>query len=341
MSFTTAAATGSGFRKRVLYLGTDVLDECAIGRAVDEPDIDDPRLVADIDALHGALQEPETFAAESLLAVVRLAAPASLGDVADAGHEPPARPSPRSPRPPGRAVLRAVDPCRGGTHPPAVAGIPGAELHDRLLDRPAPLSARSSHRGRSSAPPRGGTPAQVAAGVGFHDQAHLTRHFKRYVGTTPARSAASNRVRACGADGRGPASVSRGTAAPGSSPRRPAGINESSVSSQSACCLLLEEAPREELPRGLVSHLERHLDPCGQDLERWRSPSSWIWSCSGTVSPCVTARDAACWGSPSRSGSARRSAPRPSSPRGKPHGAASRAARTPSSGTSSNAGSTG
>jgi AraC-like DNA-binding protein len=28
--------------------------------------------------------------------------------------------------------------------------------------------------------------AQVAVGVGFHDQAHLTRHFKRHVGTTPA-----------------------------------------------------------------------------------------------------------------------------------------------------------
>jgi AraC-like DNA-binding protein len=36
--------------------------------------------------------------------------------------------------------------------------------------------------------------AQVAAGVGFHDQAHLTRHFKRHVGTIPARYAASERA---------------------------------------------------------------------------------------------------------------------------------------------------
>jgi len=35
--------------------------------------------------------------------------------------------------------------------------------------------------------------AQVAAGVGFHDQAHLTRHFRRHVGTTPARYAAAFR----------------------------------------------------------------------------------------------------------------------------------------------------
>ena len=34
--------------------------------------------------------------------------------------------------------------------------------------------------------------AQVAAGVGFHDQAHLTRHFRRHVGTTPARYAAAS-----------------------------------------------------------------------------------------------------------------------------------------------------
>ena len=29
--------------------------------------------------------------------------------------------------------------------------------------------------------------AAVAAGVGFHDQAHLHRHFTRLVGTTPRR----------------------------------------------------------------------------------------------------------------------------------------------------------
>lgn len=29
--------------------------------------------------------------------------------------------------------------------------------------------------------------AQVATEVGFHDQAHLTRHFRRHVGTTPGR----------------------------------------------------------------------------------------------------------------------------------------------------------
>lgn len=31
--------------------------------------------------------------------------------------------------------------------------------------------------------------ASVAVGVGFHDQAHLHRHFTRLVGTTPRRYA--------------------------------------------------------------------------------------------------------------------------------------------------------
>ncbi len=33
----------------------------------------------------------------------------------------------------------------------------------------------------------GRPPAEVAATVGFHDQAHLTRQFRRHVGTTPGR----------------------------------------------------------------------------------------------------------------------------------------------------------
>jgi len=33
----------------------------------------------------------------------------------------------------------------------------------------------------------GAPAAEVAAAAGFTDQAHLTRHFKRYLGTTPSR----------------------------------------------------------------------------------------------------------------------------------------------------------
>jgi AraC-like DNA-binding protein len=47
----------------------------------------------------------------------------------------------------------------------------------------------------------------VAADVGFHDQAHLTRHFRHHVGTTPARYAgtAPSRVRRVNLASRPPA----------------------------------------------------------------------------------------------------------------------------------------
>ena len=37
----------------------------------------------------------------------------------------------------------------------------------------------------------GRRPADVAVEVGFHDQAHLTRHFKRMLGVTPGAYATS------------------------------------------------------------------------------------------------------------------------------------------------------
>ena len=41
----------------------------------------------------------------------------------------------------------------------------------------------------------GGMPAAEVAGVaGFHDQSHLTRHFRRVTGTTPGRFATSGRA---------------------------------------------------------------------------------------------------------------------------------------------------
>jgi AraC-like DNA-binding protein len=41
----------------------------------------------------------------------------------------------------------------------------------------------------------GWRPADVAAAVGFYDQAHLNRHFARHLGITPARYAAAQRGR--------------------------------------------------------------------------------------------------------------------------------------------------
>jgi hypothetical protein len=81
-------ASGAGFRKRVLYLGTEVLDERMTGRAVDHPDIEDPALVRSLHLLHRALEDPdEALAAESLLALVSTRLLEHLGDRGDATGE--------------------------------------------------------------------------------------------------------------------------------------------------------------------------------------------------------------------------------------------------------------
>ena len=49
-----------------------------------------------------------------------------------------------------------------------------------------PDSGELERRGRLLA---GETISEVAVAVGFHDQAHLHRHFAKLVGTTPARYA--------------------------------------------------------------------------------------------------------------------------------------------------------
>ena len=63
------AGARGGFRKRVLYLSTDVLDERLIGPAVDRPDISEPALRQAVHALHRALGHPDdALEAESRLA---------------------------------------------------------------------------------------------------------------------------------------------------------------------------------------------------------------------------------------------------------------------------------
>jgi AraC-like DNA-binding protein len=185
------AAGSEGFRKRVLYLGTDVLDARLTGRAVDAPDIEDPALVRGLHALHRVLADPdEALAAEAMLAMVGSRLREHLGE-------------------------RGVEPIERQDH-----GV-ASDLRDLIDERPfEPLTLREAERllhvspthlvrcfthafgiaphrylvGRRIDAARrrlldGEPVARVAASVGFHDQAHLTRHFKRHVGTTPARYA--------------------------------------------------------------------------------------------------------------------------------------------------------
>jgi len=190
------AAAGNGYRKRVLYVGTEVLDERLIGRAVDDPDVEDPGVVRDLRALHRALGAPhERFAAETLFAIVGAKLREHLGDrTIDAVDRPEDEVA---------ADLRDLLDER------CLVALTLAEAGRLLHVSPAHLVrcftrtfGISPHRyvlGRRIDEARrrlldGEPVAEVATGVGFHDQAHLTRHFRRHVGTTPARYASAEGV---------------------------------------------------------------------------------------------------------------------------------------------------
>jgi hypothetical protein len=144
-------ATGAGFRKRVLYLGSDVLDEDLTGRAVDDPDIEDRTLVRELGSLHGMLGDPDAdLAAETALAAVRSRIRAHLrarletlvdrpGDVAsdfrDLLDEHP---------------RRQDHPGRRRSHPPCITRAPRPVFLPHVPDRPAPLPARPSDRHRAA-----------------------------------------------------------------------------------------------------------------------------------------------------------------------------------------------
>ena len=195
------AAAHGGFRKRVLYLSTDVLDERLTGRAVDRPEIAEPALRRAIHALHRALGHPDdAFEAESRLAIVGDRLRAHL-------TAPGARPSPG-----GRLAAT-------GSSPRGLAGGLRDLLDARLFERTTldqageRLGASPSHLVRSFTGTFGIAPHQyltarridaarkrlldgepialVAATVGFYDQAHFSRQFKRHVGIPPGRYALS------------------------------------------------------------------------------------------------------------------------------------------------------
>jgi AraC-like DNA-binding protein len=201
-----AAALG-GFRKRVLYLSTEVLDERLTGHAVDHPDISEPALRRAVHALHRALDHPDdALEAESRLALVGDRLRAHLS-----GHPEGANGSPQDPgddppgfldRGPGRLAVDLRDLLDErlferttlaqagrdlGASPSHLVhcftGTFGIAPHRYVMARRIDAARRRLLDGEPI--------ALVAAGVGFYDQAHFTRQFKRHVGTPPGRYALS------------------------------------------------------------------------------------------------------------------------------------------------------
>ena len=181
------AATSSGFRKRVVYLEGSAIPAELAGRAADRPEVPDPGFTTALRELHPLLLEPsEDFAVEARTAVLvealtahlRRTPPVSVRDV-----------------PLARRVRSLLDDhVVDGITLASVAGGLGVSAahvvrtftrevgmppHAYLTSRRVDLARRlllTGHR-----------PAEVAVLAGFHDQSHLTRHFRRVLGTTPGR----------------------------------------------------------------------------------------------------------------------------------------------------------
>jgi AraC-like DNA-binding protein len=185
------AATPHGFRKRVLYLDTELLGEDLIGAAVDRPGWSDPTLRLRIHQLHQALAEPgERLAAQSRLTLIRERLRQQL--------------SGRLAAPPITRDPKLADQLRELFDADLVTGVTLDEAAAVLHAHPAHLVR--AFTARHGLPPHryltgrrvelarrmlldGLRPAEVATASGFYDQSHLNRHFRRMLGTSPARYA--------------------------------------------------------------------------------------------------------------------------------------------------------
>ncbi len=182
------SAAEGGFDKRVVYVDERWLPPALTGAAVDRPVVADADLGRAATRLHDVMARPgDELEAESRLALVAERIQRHL----TRGELPTSRPDPVL----ARQVRDRLD--AELVHPPS--------LEDLALD----LGVHPTHvvrafgRAYGIAPHRyvtgrridrarrllldGVAPAEVAVEVGFHDQSHLTRHFRRLLGTTPQR----------------------------------------------------------------------------------------------------------------------------------------------------------
>jgi AraC-like DNA-binding protein len=206
------AATRDGFRKRVLYL-----DGSWLPRPAREPNLRDRLLRDRVHRIHEALDDP--LEAESRLALVRerllahlRAGPSNKPETAGHSNKLAAR-------------LRELLDARvttGLTLAEAAGLLQAHQVHlVRSFSATFGVAPHAYLTGRRIDLARkalldGQPPAEVAAMVGFCDQAHLTRTFKRYLGVTPARFARGQIQSTTSADTRCSPAPPAGTARTGS-----------------------------------------------------------------------------------------------------------------------------
>ncbi|OCG74766.1 helix-turn-helix transcriptional regulator [Microbacterium sediminis] len=184
-----SAIAGTAFRKRVLYLDADWLPASAVDAAVHSPALGDPRALRVVRGVHEALRNPgDAMAAEGgVLALADIVRDRFGSPSGSARDTPLAR----------RLRVLLDDRLTESFTIAEAARILGAHPSHlvRAFSRAYGIAPHRYVTGRRVDRARrlllgGLSPAETAVAVGFHDQAHLTRHFRRTLGTTPAAFAA-------------------------------------------------------------------------------------------------------------------------------------------------------
>ncbi|GAA3526674.1 AraC family transcriptional regulator [Aeromicrobium panaciterrae] len=181
------AAIAGGFDKRVVYVDDRWLSSELVGAAVRQPSLRDDSLTRAMARLHDALTSPgDELEAESRLAFLSERITQHL----DHSAEPL---STRRESRLARLIRDRLD-CAPESTPTLASIAADLGVHAshavRVFSREYGMPPHRYVTGRRIDRARhlllDGTPvAGVAAAVGFYDQAHLTRHFRRVLGVTP------------------------------------------------------------------------------------------------------------------------------------------------------------
>lgn len=184
-----SSVSGRAFRKRVLYLEESWLPPRAIGAAVSSPLLTDARATRVLERVHDALRTPgDAMVAESGILALGSHAEAHWGDDVETVPDVPLARRLRVMLDDSFAEPFTVADAAEllGVHP---SHLVRAFSHAYGIPPHRYVTARRVDRARRLLG-QGVPAAAVAAVVGFHDQSHMSRHFRRVLGATPGAFAA-------------------------------------------------------------------------------------------------------------------------------------------------------